>query len=143
MPVRIWPSHEQADRLSDITAPAIAVGAHPFSIASSAHALSDIRDENPPEASQTFIVRVRTGFTKRLAEYAKGERDAVGPHRVNGPRSDDIELGDGDLKSGFPSRRLRILSEGPYGPTAREGEEYQTVLMVTGGAVDAMLSRGR
>ena len=27
-----------------------------------------------------------------------------------------------------------ILSEGPYGPLRREGEEYQTVVMISGGA---------
>ena len=27
-----------------------------------------------------------------------------------------------------------ILSEGPYGPLRREGEEFQTVVMISGGA---------
>ena len=100
--------------LADITAPAIALGAHPFSISSSAHALDDPNEAYPAEADQSFIIRVRNGFTKRLAEYARGERDALGPQRINGidlptlPRAQSA-VSDKDAETGFPSRRLRCV----------------------------------
>ena len=97
---------------ADITAPALSLGAHPFSISSSAHALDDPREAYPAEADQSFIIRVRNGFTKRLAEYARGERDAVGPQRVNGPTlpPSKSELSDKDVEPAFPSRRLRCVA---------------------------------
>ena len=106
-------AHRRRADLRDITAPAIALGAHPFSIASSAHALDDPREAYPDEADQSFIIRVRDGFTKRLAEYARGERDALGPQRVNGPTQtlprSKSDSSDKDLEPAFPSRRLRYV----------------------------------
>lgn len=58
--------------------------AHPFSIASIPHSLDGT--EGPTDKDVTFIIRGRSGFTRRLREHAgrKGAPDSV-PAYIDGP----------------------------------------------------------
>jgi hypothetical protein len=62
-------------------------------------------------SEQELIVRVQKGLTLQLYQLAKGQA---------GTESQQVEV--------------HAWTEGPYGSLLRFGEEYQTLLLVAGGA---------
>ncbi|KAL8277632.1 hypothetical protein RQP46_009905 [Phenoliferia psychrophenolica] len=106
-----------------VHAPLLGAGGHPFSIASNFLPITHTYpDPSPASATQIFIIRVRSGFTRRLYEYAL---TAVEQQKLSGAALSF---------SRFPTAPLwPCWIEGAYGHNLKL-HRFERVLLITGGS---------
>ncbi|GAA5854623.1 hypothetical protein JCM3766R1_003125, partial [Sporobolomyces carnicolor] len=122
-------------------APLIDAGGHPFSIASACVPLCHDENENVSSesttlATQTFIVRIHEGFTRKLRDRAIEEQETS---RKMANDDDDSALRgqeEGIDRATTPAaltiRLSPIFTEGPYGHSFGF-DRFESVLIVVGG----------
>lgn len=104
---------------------------HPFTILTAPNSISCLSNVYSPGI--TLGVRAVGDWSRALNEFAvnKGYLDPQGLHLEKGEISDSDSL---DCSSSVIQTQVQVMMDGPYGGCSLDLGEYETVLLLAGGA---------
>ncbi|KAM0750543.1 hypothetical protein T439DRAFT_356298 [Meredithblackwellia eburnea MCA 4105] len=115
-------------------APRLGAGGHPFTIASSSLPISHPPNAPPPLSSvQTFLVRVRGGFTRRLYQQALADSDLITKETEQSSFLQSVNI---DAATVLGARKIPIFPawiEGPHGQKLKPWR-YEKAVFISGGS---------